>query len=364
MTDLQTDQHTFSDGSSLKENILRIKKYLYYLKTKWIIIVLAGVIGAAIGLLNVYRQEPLYTASFTFAIEDEKGGNSGLGGALGLASSLGFDLGSSAGGAFSGANLMELLKSRRLIEETLLSEVSVNGNNITLAEMYIQLNDWRTAWAKNSPSLNQELVFPVNADRSKFSRKQDSLLGMLHSTWLASKNLNINQKDKKTSIISITVVSRFELFAKYFAEALVKVVSQFYIETKSKKAKQNVAILEKQADSIRAELNSAITGVAVANDNTYNLNPALNVRRTPSLKRQIDVQANTAILTQLVTNLELAKVTLRKETPLIQEIDRPILPLPKNSPSKRKYVLIGGILAGIITVLLLSIKPAWQSIMR
>jgi hypothetical protein len=48
-------------------------------------------------------------------------------------------------------------------------------------------------------------------------------------------------------------------------------------------------ILERQTDSIRRELNGAITGVAVANDNTFGLNPAMNVRR--ALRPQVDVQA-------------------------------------------------------------------------
>jgi hypothetical protein len=61
----------------------------------------------------------------------------------------------------------------------------------------------------------------------------------------------------------------------------------------------NLEILQHQTDSIRS-VNEAITGVAVATDNTFNLNPALNVHRTPSAKRQIDVQANTAILTEIV----------------------------------------------------------------
>ena len=117
-----------------------------------------------------------------------------------------------------------------------------------------------------------------------------------------------------------------------------------------------MAILERQVDSIRRELNGAITGVAVANDNTFNLNPALNVRRAPSAKRQVDVQANTAILTELVKQSELAKVTLRKETPLIQVIDRPILPLPKERFGKAKGIVIGGFLSVFFTVLCLVVK--------
>jgi hypothetical protein len=124
----------------------------------------------------------------------------------------------------------------------------------------------------------------------------------------------------------------------------------------------NMEILERQTDSIRAELNSAITGVAVANDNTFMLNPALNVRRTPSARRQVDVQANTAILTELVKQSELAKVTLRKETPLIQVIDRPILPLPKERFGKAKGLIIGGFLAGFLTVFGLIIRRIFKSL--
>jgi uncharacterized protein involved in exopolysaccharide biosynthesis len=77
------------------------------------------------------------------------------------------------------------------------------------------------------------------------------------------------------------------------------------------------------------------------------------VRRAPSARRQVDVQANTAILTQLVGNLELAKVTLRKETPLIQIIDRPIFPLEKEKVGKLMSLVLGGFLAGFLTVLCL-----------
>ena len=153
------------------------------------------------------------------------------------------------------------------------------------------------------------------------------------------------------------------MFSKAFAETIAKVVSDFYVETKSKKARLNYEILEKQTDSVRNELNSAITGVAVANDNTYNLNPALNVHRSPSARRQVDVQANTAILTQLVTNLEIAKVSLRKETPLIQIIDTPILPLKKDNLSKKKSLAIGAVVGGLISILFLMVGQVWKKLM-
>jgi uncharacterized protein involved in exopolysaccharide biosynthesis len=177
---------------------------------------------------------------------------------------------------------------------------------------------------------------------------------------IVTNNLSVAQTDKKISIINVTVNSIEEGFSKEFCETLAKVTSDYYVEIKSKKSRMNVEILQKQADSIRAELNNAITGVAAASDNVYNLNPAFNVKKTPSTRRQIDVQANTAILTQLVANLELSKVSLRKETPLIQVIDRPILPLDKDRVSKKKSLLLGGFLTGFLTVLYLVVTSLYK----
>jgi uncharacterized protein involved in exopolysaccharide biosynthesis len=58
----------------------------------------------------------------------------------------------------------------------------------------------------------------------------------------------------------------------------------------------------------------------------------------------------------LVKQPGLAKVTLRKETPLIQIIDRPILPLAKERFGKAKGILLGGFLAGFLVVLGLIVR--------
>jgi hypothetical protein len=337
---------------SLKELLDKGKQWFGYLLSQWKIIVLVAIIGATIGLSYSFIKKPTYRASLSFVLEDEKSG--GLGGALGLASSLGIDIGGGGGGSvFTGSNLTELFKSRSMVEETLLSSVVVDGKKISLAEMYIRNNKWREKWNDNATLKNIQFL-PENS-REKFTRVHDSILGVIYSN-LSNLSLFVGQKNKKVDIIYIDVISTNEMFSKYFCEALVKNVSDYYIVTKSKKSRNNMLILERQTDSIRRELNGAIIGVAVANDNTFNLNPALNVRRTPSARRQVDVQANTAILTELVKQTEIAKVTVRKETPLIQIIDKPILPLPKEKFGKLKGILIGGVLFGLFTSLYLILK--------
>ena len=336
MTEQQ--QQIDNDEISLKELIQKIQKWIAYLKTQWKLIIGIAALGGIIGFVYASFQKPTYLATTTFVLEEDKGGGGGLGGAMGLASSFGFDLGTSGGGLFTSSNIIELMKSRLVVEKTLLNPVQIAGKEISLADYFIQINE-----------LKSKVNFPVNADRTKFSLEQDSILQVI-SIGLTKENLTIIQKDKKVSIISLTVKTESELFSKLFCEQLIKETSDFYIETKSKKSRLNVEILQHQVDSIRGELNGAITGVAAASDNVYNLNPAYNVKKTPGTRRQVDVQANTAILTQLVAQLELSKVSLRKETPLVQLIDRPILPLEKIKVGNLKSFILGCFYAVFFTI--------------
>jgi uncharacterized protein involved in exopolysaccharide biosynthesis len=315
-------------------------------------------------LTYAWLTKPSYQAVVTFALEDDKGSGGGLSGALGLASSLGIDLGTNAGGAFSGANLIELMKSRKMVQKALLSTIEIGDTKMTLGDQLLEMSKMKSKLVEKGIWKGKQF-YTVNAETNQLNLQQDSVMQILHEKVTGSGGLlTVAQKDKKISIISVEVNSNHELFSKAFAETIVKEVSDFYIETKSKKAKTNVAILQKQADSIRNELNQAITGVAVSSDNTYNLNPALNVNRVPSTKKQVDVQANTAILTQLVTNLEMAKVTLMRETPLIQLIDRPTLPLKKEKLAKLKFLILGGLLAGFLAIVFLIIQRIGKQIMQ
>jgi hypothetical protein len=348
-----------NDEISLKELLEKGKEWYRYLLSQWKIIVIAGLLGGVLGLAYSFIKKPVYTATLSFALEDEKSGG-GLGGALGLASSLGLDLGGGGGSMFAGSNLTELFKSRAMVEKTLLSTVpDAEGKPVTLAELYIQNNELRDQW-EGKPKL-AKIAFAPGVKRTYFTRVHDSILGSMYDE-LSKTGLSVAQKDKKIAIINIDVNNTNEQFAKQFCENLAKTVSDFYVTTKSKKAQLNMDILIRQTDSIRRELNGAITGVAVANDNTFMLNPALNVKRAPSARRQVDVQANTAILTELVKQTELAKVTLRKETPLIQVIDRPILPLKKEKFGKAKGLIMGGFLAGFLAVLGLIVRRLLQQL--
>ncbi len=232
----QTDKEGKSNNSDvvlLKDFILKIVAWRKYLLSKWKIILTGSILGAFLGLAYSFFKKPIYKAELSFALEDDKSSSGGLGAAMGLASQFGIDLGaSSGGGAFTGDNLLTLMKSRSMVESTLLTPMDIEGKRQTLAGYYITFNKLREKWRDN-PELKKVNFLP-DADRSGFTLKQDSVLGTFYKD-IIKKNLSVDKIDKKLSIITVKVSSVNELFSKRFAEVLVKTVSDFYVNTKTKR---------------------------------------------------------------------------------------------------------------------------------
>jgi uncharacterized protein involved in exopolysaccharide biosynthesis len=84
--------------------------------------------------------------------------------------------------------------------------------------------------------------------------------------------------------------------------------------------------------------------------------------RVPSQKRQVDVQSSSAIYGEIVKNLELGKISLRQETPLIQVIDQPVLPLPVKKVTKIAGFVLGFILGGILIIGFILFKKLLKNI--
>lgn len=304
---------------------------------------LAGIVGGVSGFIYAYFKKPVYTASCTFVLDEGKSGG-GLSQYAGLAAMAGINIGSGASdGLFQGDNIMELYKSRTMLQKTLLSYGTFDGKRDLLINRYIEINNLHGAWAKN-PKL-KSLSFDVPQDR--FTRLNDSVMTAVVSD-INRNYLTVNRKDKKSSIIQVDVKSKDEQFAKVFSDGVVATVNLFYVETKTKKSSDNLRILQRQADSVRNVLDASIGGAALAIDANPNANPAMQILRVPSQRKQIDVQANSAMYAEIMKNLEIAKLSSRQDAPLIQMVDEPVYPLAKSQTSKFWFFVAMGFLACII----------------
>jgi hypothetical protein len=337
----------FVDEISLKEVLCKLKMYIKNLFNYKITLILSILIGIISGYIFFKNQKIKYKAEINFVLEEDKG--TSLSGASAVATQLGLDLGSSSGNIFSGENLIYLFKTKTIIERTLLKPIVLNTDTILLANYYLENVKNNKSEVLNKRSKH---FFSKNIKKENYDKNTIKLLRTIDGDILKDI-LEVKQKDKKTSINTIQVTSKSEIFSKLFCEEIAKDVSNYYIENKIKKAKINKEILQKQVDSIRYELNNAINGTAKAMDQIFNLNPSLLVNKTPSTKRQVDIQTNSAILTQLITNLEMAKVALRKETPLIQVIEYPELPLEIVSINLTQSILIFVFISLLISIILI-----------
>ncbi|MGE6220105.1 Wzz/FepE/Etk N-terminal domain-containing protein [Nubsella zeaxanthinifaciens] len=350
-----------NDEISLKELILKIREWwCYFWSKKWIIIA-AGVLGALLGIGYSFMKKPIYTATTTFVLESgDKGG--GLGAYAGVASMMGIDLGGNGGDMFQGDNILDFYRSRKMIEKALFSAVD-SVNKQPLIEKYVEINDLREGWAKNEKL--KSLKFSLgDYELGKRDRLRDSVIGSVVNA-INKSYLAVDKPDKKLSKILVEVKSTDEVFAKRFNEELVKNVNDFYVQTKTKKSLSNVAILQRKTDSVRAVMNGAIYNAAAISDATPNLNPTRQVQRVAPIQRaQVSAETNKAILSSLIQNLEMSKMALMKETPLLQIMDGPTYPLNKEKFGKLKGLLAGGILLGVLAVLALAIKRLYSKIMN
>lgn len=342
---------------SLKDLILKTGAWFKYLSTKKLFIIAACVLGVILGFVYSLLKKPVYTAVNSFVIEESGGGGAaaGLGQYAGIASMVGLDLGG-GGGIFQGDNLLELYKSRRMIQKALLSDVDINNKKELLINRYIAFNKLHNKW-------KEEGLGDVSFEGNKpFTRLQDSLIGTIVFK-INQDYLNVSKPDKKLSIINVKVTAKDELFAKLFNDEVVATVNEFYVQSKTKKSLENVTILQNQTDSVRNVLNGAIFSGAAVSDATPNLNPTRQILRAPIQRSQLNAEANKAMLAQLLQNLELSKISLRKETPLIQIIDNSVFPLDKVEIKSGKAMFIGGFLGVLLMVIALSLRRLFKSVL-
>ena len=169
MSNQTSENQLQKDEVSLKELIIKGKDWFSYLwGYKWRIFI-AGIIGGALGFTYAkFFTKPSYTSTVSFTMEQKNGSGGALGG---LASSLGLgDISASSGsGMFGGENVLFLMKSNRIIHQSLIeAQPELKGDNLLNA--YVQ-NHFEKPLKEKKIKL-----FPKNVDSLVFTRKQDSLL--------------------------------------------------------------------------------------------------------------------------------------------------------------------------------------------
>jgi uncharacterized protein involved in exopolysaccharide biosynthesis len=345
----EANQPQFTDSSdeiSLAELWLKVKSVVAYLWGYKFLIVAVGLLFGAGGYFKVKLAKPSYTASLTFALEQGGGG----GGLSGLASQFGFSMGAGAEG-LGGDNLLSLMKSRRIVQDVLLSPIYVNGDSLLLVNQYV------AAEPKLKAKWDSLGLYPMDAAKC-CDPKQDSALGVVVKS-VSENSLAVSKVDKKLSFVTVSYTGTDPVFTGAFVELLTANSTEFYVQTKMANSTANIAKLEQRVDSVSAELQAAMVGYASSQDqNSFTVQSTAKV---PSVQKQMKVTMLTTLYGELVKNLELSKTMAAREEPLITVIDRPHYPL-RVRESKLKSAAIGGVLGVFLTLVFLGARAFIQDL--
>lgn len=326
-----------------------INKILRRLINKWWLFLIVGLIGAVAGAMYAYWQKPVYQSYLSFAL-DEGGSESGMSAAMGLASQFGISLGGSQD-VFTGDNILQIMQSRRIIEDVLLSVDTFNNKPYTLIEYYRQNQ-------LDKKIKKRDIHFYPEQPRSSFTYAQDSVL---YNTFLAFKKYYIiaRRPNKNLNVYELMVSSWSERFSKIFTDQLIEKTNLFYTDIRSKKARETLTILEKALPTAKEKLDATITNRASAQD--ANLNTPFANAQVPILKEQINTQVYGSAYTELYKNLEVARFQYLKSIPLMQIIDPANYPMKKIQPGKMITAVIFATIACFLFLIFFILVSLFQT---
>jgi len=322
----------------LGDVIESIKRFIGYLRSQIILISLCAVMGLALPLIYRAMQKPAYAASTTFILEEKSAAGGGL---AGIASQVGLDLGSLSGGGssvFSGDNILDIIKSRVIIEKVLLTPISGNSGK-TLADLYVEFS-----------GMGERLPAPVSfASLGVHSVYQDSVLYVMYDQ-IAKKMVSVDRLNKKGTIFKIVTVSQNQVFSKNFAERLLKETTSYYVNVKTSNAAANVKRLQARGDSLLRVLNAK--SYNTASFQILDPNVAFKSMSVPAEVSSRDKSIVFSIYAEVTKNLEMSRIALVSQTPVIQLLDVPKYPLMDD---RKSYLFLGlvGFIAGIFAAIFL-----------
>jgi hypothetical protein len=326
--------------NKLKSTFIQKFKLLFLLST----------LGGILGLTYTFIKSPKYQSDITFLVEENKAGGGGLLSSLG--SQIGIDVTSIAGAGnsvISGDNILELLKSKSMMKECLLTPFQ-NDTNYLLADRYADIYDLKTNWAKDNKIAKIINFSNANID----ARLKDSLLSTIIKR-IYKKEFNVSKPDKKLGFFKVSVETNDELLSVYIADRIIKIATDFYVNNKISRLKNNVERLEHRTDSIGNLLNNLTYSSANDARLMLNLNPAeVDAQGSAEISQRDKIVLST-IYAELIKNLEISKTALVQETPTIQITDKSILPLEKNELKWYEGFLFGFVMPFLFLFIIFAI---------
>jgi len=332
------------DEISLEDFIRSIKGYVNLMLSNWKVFVLSILLSC--GGLWFWSQSkaPTYNAKLTLMLSDDSGQS-----ITGISSILGqFGLPVSTG-KYNIDKLIEIARSRYILEQVLKSQCEINGETKSIADHLIQLYKLDETWQAYS-----EEPFSGNFTETIGTSEYNYLVKQLHTLVNgAEQNGGLLKMDygRDHYIMTFDFESRSEELSINYLINHFEYLKDFYTNKSIERQQLSYDIIENKRDSIRISLNSVENEIAGLEDRNQNVFGSSNTTRLSRLSTE-SIILKTAYA-EAEKNLAIAELALQNNTPLIQLIDKPLTPIQANVLGLSRILLYGVLLGIFLSIIIL-----------
>lgn len=168
-------------------------------------------------------------------------------------------------------------------------------------------------------------------------------------------------KDKKTSIISLSVTAQDPMVAATISQEVIERLQTYVINYRTEKARKDLEYYQKLYDEARSDYYSSQQRYAAYVDRNQGV--VLQRVKTEQERLQNEMNLNYQLFNTCAQQLQAAKATVQQETPVFTVINPPQVPLKRSKPS-RATILAACVFFGFLlaTVWILWVRNALASL--
>lgn len=312
--------------------------------------------AAVIALIMAFSIPKRYSAEVVLA--PEVAGESSMGGLSSLASMAGINLGALGNNDAIGPDLYPtLVHSKdylvRLFDVPVTFEV---GDSMLTTSYHKYLLDHQKIawWSYPSKWLGDlmNMILPSEEEKGDvrtadgqrnymyLSKSERGIIGKMQGDIACSQ-------DKKTGIITISVVAQDPVVAAVIADSARVALNGFIIEYRTGKARQDCQYMTKVYEEAKSDYRKAQTAYAEFADANINLAKVSAQVKLEDL--QNEMQLAYGVYNQMANQLQLVKAKVQESTPVYTVIESATMPERASSPKKMLMLIAFVFLAGVGT---------------
>lgn len=326
------------------------------LKKQWRKAALFTIIGAAIGIVVAFSIPKEYTCSIVLVPEGSKQGGStnSLGG---MAAMMGMNLSSSSQDGINEKIYPQIVSSSLFLHGFRNAKVHYQDVDMTLFQYLTEEQEqpwWNYIFALPAKALSL-FSSKDNSDNKEYNFKTPAMQDVNFE--LALKERIGVDLDKKSGLLSATIKMQNPKIAATVADSLILALQYYIKEYKTSKSKANLENSIEMFNKAKEAYHQSDLAYAQALDKNKNLISQTAIIKLDRLENEKNLAFS--VYQQLASQVEMNKIKLQEETPIITVLEPARVPVQATSPNKKLIVIAFGFLGAALICLKVIFKAVF-----